>query len=243
MANVYYPNEDLKINIARGLVKGTSFVHKFGAVPSMSNGTTGTIWDKNDTLYPWSAWDTASVINVDRASTSDANKTVTVVGLDSNYNQISEDIILTNATNNTSTNIFKRVFRAYVSDGETNVGAINIQVNSTDVAVIAAGKGQTLMAIYTIPAGYTGLLMQGTASAQAGSDATGDMFIRYFGQSSFRVGHSFEVSGAGGQYMYNFAVPVAIPEKSDIDVRVAVRTNNGRYTAAFDIILIKTGLI
>ena len=95
------------------------------------------------------------------------------------------------------------------------------------------------MAIYTVPAGYTGYLLQGTASVQYGADATGDMFVRYFGQDTFRVGHSFEVSGAGGQYIYPFSVPVAIPEKSDIDVRVAVRSNNARVTAAFDLLLIQ----
>lgn len=94
------------------------------------------------------------------------------------------------------------------------------------------------MAIYTVPAGYTAYLMQGTCTVQAGADGTGDMFIRYFGQSSFRIGHSFEVSGTGGQYLYPFPVPIAIPEKSDIDVRIAVRSNNARCTAAFDIVLI-----
>ena len=82
-------------------------------------------------------------------------------------------------------------------------------------------------------------LLKGTCSAQAGADATGDMFIRYYGQESFRVGHSFEVSGSGGQYLYEFGVPIPIPEKSDIDVRVATRSNNGRFTAAFDMILIE----
>jgi hypothetical protein len=110
------------------------------------------------------------------------------------------------------------------------------------VAAITAGKGQTLMAVYTIPAGYTGYLVKGTCSAQAGADATGDMFIRYFGSASFRVGHSFEVSGAGGQYLYEFPIPIPIPAKSDIDVRVVTRSNNGRYTAAFDVILIKDSL-
>jgi hypothetical protein len=50
------------------------------------------------------------------------------------------------------------------------------------------------------------------------------------------------VSGAGGQYIYRFPVPIPIPEKTDIDVRVTTRSNNGRYTGAFDVILIKTGL-
>ncbi len=238
----YFPMDNLFLNIARGLVKGTSFIHKFGAVPAMSTSTTGTVWDVNDTVYPWSAWATAGTITIDRASTSDANKSVTVVGLDSNYNELTETIVLTNPTGNASTSSFIRVFRAFIVDGSTNVGLISIKKGATTVAAITATKGQTLMAIYTIPAGHTGYLMKGTASAQAGADATGDMFVRYAGQSSFRIGHSFEVSGAGGQYLYDFATPIPIPAKSDIDVRIVTRSNNGRYTAAFDLILIKDSL-
>ena len=238
----YFPMDNLFLNIARGLVKGTSFIHKFGAVPAMSTNTTGTVWDINDTVYPWSAWDTAGTITVDRASTSDANKSVTVVGLDSDYNELTETIVLATPTGNASTNSFIRVFRAFIVDGSTNVGLISIKKGNTTVAAITATKGQTLMAIYTIPAGHTGYLMKGTASAQAGADATGDMFVRYAGQSSFRIGHAFEVSGAGGQYLYDFATPIPIPAKSDIDVRIVTRSNNGRYTAAFDLILIKDSL-
>jgi hypothetical protein len=238
----YFPMDNLFLNISRGLVKGTSYVHKFGAVPTLSVNTTGTVWDVNDTVYPWSAWATAGTITIDRADAGDANKQITVVGLDASYNPLTETITLTNSTGNVSTNSFLRVFRAFVVDGTTNVGLISIKRNSTTVAAITAGKGQTLMSVYTVPAGYTGYLMKGTASAQAGADGTGDMYIRYFGQSSFRVGHSFELSGGGGQYLYEFATPIAIPAKSDIDVRITTRSNNGRYTAAFDLILIQDNL-
>jgi len=238
MAYVAYL-EDEKIKISRGMVKGASFIHKFGAVPSMATNTTGTVWDKNDTVYPWASWATAGIINVDSSSASDINKSITVVGLDANYNQISETITLTTQTNNNSSNSFIRIFRAFVSDGETNVGQISVQRDTTDVAIITAGYGQTLMAVYTVPAGYTGYLYKGTCSAQSGADGTGNMFVRYFGQSSFRIGHSFEVSGAGGQYVYDFSFPIPIPEKSDIDVRITTRSNNGRYTAAFDLLLVQ----
>jgi hypothetical protein len=89
-----------------------------------------------------------------------------------------------------------------------------------------------------VPAGKTGYLYKGTCSAQANADGSGSMYVRYFGQSTFRVGHSFEVSGTGGQYLYEFTFPIPIPEKSDIDVRITTRTNNGRYTAAFDLLLV-----
>lgn len=228
------------LGIAANHYDGISHVHKFGAVPAMSQNTTGTIWDVNDTTYPWSAWASATTVTVDRADAGDANKIVFIQGLDANYNVVSDQVTLTNATGNASTKSFIRVFRAYMTNGSaTNVGAISIKAGATVVARITAGKGQTLMAVYTIPAGFTGYLLKGVATCQSGADATGDMFVRYFGQQAFRVGHSFEYSGGGGEYMYDFPVPLQIPEKSDIDVRSSVRSNNARLTAAFDIILVR----
>ena len=43
-------------------------------------------------------------------------------------------------------------------------------------------------------------------------------------------------------YNYKFTVPIALPEKTDVDVRATVRSNNSRVTAAFDIILIQDSL-
>lgn len=236
----YYPtSDDISLLVSRGLVLKTSSVHIFGAVPSMSTSTTGTIWDKNDTIYPWSTWDTAGVINIDAASASDVNKQVTVYGLDDNFLPINETITLASQTNNVSTKSFRRIYSAHLVDGGTsNIGDITIQRGSTDVAIIRTGKSQTQMTVYTVPAGKTGYLYKGTCTAQAGADATGDMYVRYYGQDTFRVGHSFEVSGTGGQYTYEFSFPMVIPEKSDIDVRVITRSNNGRYTAAYDLLLI-----
>ena len=237
MGNYFFNDE--KINIARGLYKGVSSIHKFGAVPSMAVNTSGSVWDVSDTAYPWTAWSSASTVTVDRASPSDANKVITIVGLDENYDEVTDTCTLTNATGNTTTGgtTFLRVFRAFVSTGADNVGNIDIKVSTTVVARITATKGQTLMAVYTVPAGYTAYLTKGTMTCQASADATGNMFVRYFGQDAFRIGHTFEVGGVGGPYLYDFSVPVVIPEKSDIDVRASVRSNNARVTAAFDIIL------
>ena len=232
--------EDERIKISRGQVKGVTSVHKFGAVPSMSTATTGTVWDKNDTIYPWSTWNAgANTITVSSSSASDVNTSVIVVGLDANYDEIQEEIEMVTQNGNASSNNFIRVYRAFLGNGDTNVGTISIKNGATDVALITAGFGQTLMAIFTIPRNYSGYLYQGTASAQAGADATGNMFVRYGGTTAFRVAHSFEVDGDGGQYFYPFSFPPELPEKSDIDVRITTRSNNGRYTAAFDLLLVK----
>lgn len=233
-------SEPFELQVARGQIPGHSALHKFGAVPSMSVNTTGTVWDINDTLYPWSAWASAGTLTVDRASASDAGKTITIIGLDANYKEISENVVLSAATGNPTTNSYIRVYRAYMYNGSTtNVGNIDIKKGATTVARITADKGQTLMGVYTVPAGYTGYITQGVMSVQAGADATGDFFVRYGGQSAFRIAHTFEVASA--EYFYAFHVPFALPEKSDVDVRASLRSNNARLTAAFDMILIKNG--
>lgn len=237
MGNYFFNDE--RMNIARGLLKGVSNIHKFGAVPSMAVNTTGSVWDVSDTVYPWSAFASASAVTVDRANAGDASKVITIEGLDENYEEVTDTCTLTNATGNTTDGgtTFIRVFRAFVSTGVTNLGNIDIKVSTTVVARITANLGQTLMAIYTVPAGYTAYMMRGVMTVAANADATGNMFVRYFGQDAFRIAHTFEVSGTGGTYDYDFSVPQVIPEKSDIDVRAKVRSNNARATAAFDIIL------
>lgn len=229
---------NMRLGVAKGQFDDISHAHPFGAVPAMSQSQTGTIWDVNDTVYPWASWATAGTLSIPAVNASDNGKTVTIVGLDGNYDMLTETVTVSSSVAVTTTAEFKRVNRAYIGNGSAiNVGNINIQKGGVTVARISANNGQTAMAVYTVPAGYTGYILQGAASCQSGADATGDMFVRYFGEASFRVGHSFEVSGAGGAYLYEFCIPVKIPEKSDIDVRASVRSNNARLTAAFDILL------
>ena len=236
MDMIRLPNYGL--GVAKGQFDDITHIHKFGAVPAMSQNQTGTIWDVDDTTYPWSSFDTAGTLSIPAVNASDNGKSIVLVGLDNDYLELTETVTVSSSGATTTTQSFKRIFRAYVTNGSvTNVGDIVVQKGGTTVATIKAGKAQTLMAVYTVPAGKTGYLLKGVATCQAGADATGDMFVRYFGQDSFRVGHTFEVSGTGGEYNYDFGVPVKIPAKSDIDVRCSVRSNNARVTAAFDIIL------
>ena len=241
---------DLKQMVAGGYSSDHSSIHKFGAVASMSIGTTGTIWDVDDTLYPWSAWDTAGTVILTSSSTEDDEDKgggvpgtgahrVTVIGLDEDYNQIEEELITNGTSTRTSTKSFKRIFRAYVSAGATNIGDISISRGGTDVAVIRATNGQTLMSVYTVPAGYIGYLYKGSASIQKAGDATGCMHIRKEGTTAFRIAHTFEIQGDGGQYMYEFAFPPALAPKTDIDIRATMRSNNSRMTAAFDLLLVE----
>lgn len=248
MANRKHYN--LQQMVAGGYSSDHTFIHKFGATDSMSISTTATIWDVDDTLYPWSAWDTAGTVVLTSTSTEDDElkagnvvgtgaHRVTIIGLDEDYNQITETLITNGTSTRTSTNSFKRIFRAYVSAGNDNIGTLSISRGGTDVAVIRAGLGQTLMSVYTVPAGYIGYLYKGTSSIEAGGDATINMFIKKNDSNAFRIAHTFELTATGGQYTYDFAFPPPIAPMTDIDVRATMRSNNSRVTAAFDLLLVE----
>lgn len=231
--------ENFKLNVSMGKMRGARYIHKFGAVPQLSQNTEGSVWDVNDTVYPWSAFDTPAAASVLAVSAGDDGKTIEVEGLDENFDVVKEDIVVSSAGAVTGTQVFARIYRAFIKVGDSNEGNIDIQVNATTVARISAGIGQTLMSVLTIPDGHTGYMFKGICTAESGADGSGFMLARYAGTTAFRVGHTFEVNGSGGEYQYETSFPFPFPERTDIDVHIKTRTNNGRYTVAYDILIIE----
>lgn len=229
-------SEPFELQLARGQIPGHTFVHRQGRVPAMSQNTTGTVWDIDDTLYPWSVWDTPGTVTVSRASASDAGKNVIISGLDADFKPVSTTITLTAATGNTSATVFSRIDLVRMNGTSVNVGQVNVLKGATTVGRIVAGVGQSLKSTYTVPAGFTAYLTQGAMTIQNGADATGTFYYRTPGDR-FLIGHTFEV--ASSEYSYAFTCPFPLPEKTDIDVRASVRTNNALVTAAYDMILIQ----
>lgn len=233
---VRLPNYGL--GVAKGQFQNISHTHKFCVVPAMSVNTTGTVWDINDTLYPWSVWDSgATQLNIVCASASDIGLTLHVEGLDANYALQTEATEITAATGQTTTKSYIRVNRIYVTDsGATNVDSIDLQYSTTTIARIRAGIGQSMMGVYTIPAGHSGYILKGVATCAAGASGAGFFYGRTFNDSNFLIAHSFEFSG-GAQYDYEFPVPLKMAQKTDLEVRATIRSNNARVTSAFDILL------
>jgi len=241
--------EGQTINI-NPLPSATGFgqIHKFGAVPEMSQNTNGTIWDENDTVYPWTTVDANTVLTVtvvepnNEASTSTAHNgdTVEIQGLDGNYDPQTETVTISGSSA-TTINTFKRVFRASFTNGgsfDPNTKRILIKSGGTTVAKILEDIGQTLMSIYTIPAGKTGYLMRLDVTAQGTATGSLKLYCRDGGVGSFRVKHTAEVNGVGGQYNLTYPLPQPLTEKTDIDARMLTLSNNGRYTCTFDILLV-----
>ena len=178
------------------LPAGFGQVHKFGAVPALSINTIGTIWDEDDTIYPWAAIDANGALNIKVTNTNNENiantsldgDTVEIQGLDENYEIQTETVTISGSTATTA-NPYKRIYRArYQNGGSFDVNStarILIQTSANvTVAKILENQGQTLMSIYTIPAGFTGYLMRLDVTAQETATGEFKLMVREGGVGS-----------------------------------------------------------
>ena len=177
--------------------------------------------------------------NENNTSTALNGDTVEIQGLDNDYNLLTETVTIS-GSGATTTGVFKRVFRAVYIDGAVTANSkrILIQHGTTTVAKVLEGIGQTMMSIYTIPAGFTGYLMRLDVTAQGTATGSFKLYCRVGGEDNFRVVHTAEVNGVGGPYQLEYPIPQSFPEKSDIDARMHTLSNNGRYTCTFDLLLV-----
>lgn len=212
-------------------------VHKFGSNPGLNNSTLETVWSAGG-LYPWDEFATAQTLYVSSTVAGD-NGSVEIQGLDANYNLLTETVSINgDPSQNTTTNTFIRVFRLQYTD--TNAGLITARTVShagTVVGQIDIGKAQSLMAIYTIPAGYVGYLMNYTLGTGKNDDATLEVYFREFGKN-FRIKNEGQVFQ--NSFIQQFPAPLEITEKGDIDMR-AITTNSGGGSCFlnFDLVVYK----
>jgi hypothetical protein len=159
--------DDFTLNVSRGVIDGHSGVRKFGRNEAVST-VDEDIWSAGG-IYPFPT--AAEAVRVraggDAADSARGNgaRAVMIEGLDQNWTEASEAVKLTGSKAGAPTQTrFIRVFRAYVTDvgtyGGNNIGNIDIESTTSlkTLCRIAAGVGQSQMAIYTIPAGKTGYL-------------------------------------------------------------------------------------
>ncbi len=219
------------IPIAAGLVDGYGSINKFGATDG--DVTSGTIWDGNSgaTVYPYPA---NSVIAV--ASTQNSGAAVLVQGLDANRIAASETINI-GATGST---VFSRIFRANMVD-TNNDADVTLSMGGTVAAKIIEDKAQTLMAVYTVPAGKTGYLLK----LQMGSDkASTNAALKYTLMArDTDNGNVFHIKGisyaAGGQnVVVDYPIPLKFEEQTDIRIDVVASSGGQTCSATFDIILV-----
>ena len=239
-------HEPFELQVARGHIEGHKTLFKFGNNADI-NGSLETIWSQGG-LYAYPA--AAIQMKVSSSSTDDAAlgsgaRTVFVYGLDANYREITEVVTLNGQTEVLTTQSFLRVSRAFVitaGSGGTAAGTIYVGtgtvtagVPATVYAVITLGENQTTMAVWTVPAKHTLYLHRGFFSA-ASNNAThyilGKFMVRTVG-GVFR--NAADITAGSAAVPYDFEIPLAVPEKTDIEARaIALSGSNFYVTAAFE---------
>ena len=214
--------------VSAGLPAGQEHINKFGYTGTDVNGT-ATIWDGCGTTaqYPYPS---SGVVAITSSSGTDTGEAVEVQGLDGDYNQVTEDINV----GSTGSTTFSRIFRARMKDA-TNVGLISINQGASLAAQIIAGNGQTLMAVYTIPAGKTGYLIKFQGSSDKSTAVQFKLFARPFGEA-FNLKGQWGTQG-GNVVTYDYPIPLSFAEKTDLKIDVTTGNNCG-CGAIFDVLLV-----
>jgi len=224
-------------------------INKFGKNPDVDTESPETIWEAGGD-YPWSSLASAQALEIVSSDANDASdgtgaRTVEIQGLDSNYDLQTETISLNGATAVDLANTYLRIFRMKVltaGSGEANAGNITLRLDGggDTVAYISTGLNQTLMAIYTIPNGKTGYVLNYYASVNKQSSASVDISLYARPEDQvFQIKHNIAVHSQGGSYFNHiFKLPLRFTEKTDIYLQAATSANNTDVTAGFDIILL-----
>ena len=231
LSNLY--NFPLGLSVQKGLVQNFSGISKFGLNTAVGTSFE-TIWDGNNTYtYPSSAG-TATATSSD---TDDNTGTVEIQGLDSNYDLATETLTIGGSAGSIN---FIRVFRAIMNTantGNANVGTISITVSSTTVAQIRPTYGQSLMCVYTVPRKYNAYLLQ----LDVGSSKDLENEIRFItkdiSNGNVWTTKSF-ITTRGGFIEKNYAVPIVITEKTDIEL-IVKSSATSEVSGGFELILEK----
>jgi hypothetical protein len=176
-------------------------------------------------------------------------RTVTIYGLDGNYNQINETVSLNGQTAVNTTNSFLRVLHMTVNTAGSGgaaagtiyagTGAVTTGKPANVYAAYTADGGSTAC-VYTVPAGYTGyvfdfLVSSGITTANAFSSI--GLYARPYGGVFDNT-----IQGRcanGGSFTIPLNYPISFSEKSDIEVRALSSTAGANVTANFSILLVK----
>lgn len=215
---------DFNLQVARGKVNGVSLVNLYGYQATV-DGTWIPVWE-NATAYTYPA-DAGEIMTLYSSSASDTAVSVLIDGLDSNYAQQSETLVLTNGTVGVNTTkSYRRVNNMRTIGSNNAVGILRLSnVGKTNTyAQINIGTGKTQWSLYTVPAGYTFYLnrVTATASATASTKVLGyRVFQQFNGLTSLLLQSPWIDS-----YETNRVVPNPYQEKTSIQWQITSDTTS-----------------
>lgn len=222
--------------VAEGDIPNHTALLKFGTRSAIAAGVQSLIWEGTNAQYTYLT--SAEQLKVSSSSVQDDPTgtgifTLTILGLDANYDEISETITMDGTSVVTTVNSYIRIFRAYgatCGTSLTNVGNITITNNAgtNQLVYIPAGDGQTLMTLWTVPNGKRLFITGISTSTDTNKGAKFSLFTRPLDGGTlypWRIRYrSYLFSGSDN---FPFMIPFEIPEKTDIEIRFTTPASAG----------------
>jgi hypothetical protein len=245
------PLERYESKVALGQVMGVSHIDKFGRNADIDQAAVEDVWDGGGVWVEPTAARIHDIASTDAADTADGTgaRTMEVYGLDGDYNMIGETRSLDGLSNVATENAYRMIYRKIVRSagaGGKNAGTITAtaRVDGTVTAQISPGFNQTLMAVFQVPAGVTGLVWgyfldinEGTGNVQV----TYDLLFKP-PEEVWQTKHhrGFRLPAATGQ-LHEFKIPKVAEEKTLIKLgNVGVSVANCDVSGGFLVELVSS---
>jgi hypothetical protein len=244
VTDIIIADSTYEMNIARGLVDSQYAEFKNGYAGSLSQGVEASIWSQN-TLYPWASWTTAQRLYVASSSAADTGQTVYIDGLASDYSRQTETITTNGTTAVASAKSYLRINHMYIVDGSPNAGTVTTRIGSASGTIVGGmniGFARNRQAQFTVPLGWTAYILYGDATQFRGGSGNIGGTVRMYtrtpnnGNPPFMLAFIAEV--VNGVYRNDFTIPFAIPQKTDIDIRIVPDGNGTEATCNYQMVMI-----
>ena len=176
-------------------------------------------------------------------------RTLTLTGLDANYDRIGEDIVLNGQSGVNTVNSYLRLFEGNVNtvgSEADNAGVIHVGTGSISSGVpansflqIEAGSNSSLMAMYTVPRDYYCMLVANYITISSGKIANAHTVSRNSAVTNAAFDTIYAIRVYQADYVYQFVSPLRIEEKFDIEIRMNVDSTSQSGDAGFELICIQ----
>ena len=247
--------------VSRGKVPGHSLVDKFGQNFEITSSSDPEDVVEFGGLMVYDADGTAPIAYVSSSNNSDT-QTIKVYGADIDGNEVSQLVTLTGQTNVTLSTALFRVYRIEASMNTTECeGTVYVHTDASPTAGVPATANiraivdgtknplaranQTLMAVYTIPAGKVGFLYRGEVGiALDGNAAALAEFavvhyrLRKYGQVFATKKELTLQVGGSSIFQDEKAFPEIIPARSDLRTTVIEVSADMGVWATFNVMLV-----
>jgi len=248
-------NDEALISYARGKpvteadVLNAFLIDKSGASESLgtSAATMSTVWEGSG-LYPWNTYTGTGAKLYIKSVANDAKiqgKSITINGLDSNYDIIEETVTLhptdTTIAVSTSQN-FYRINKLYLSGNNTNSlphdHDLEVRYGSSSGTLLSLfiapwGRGQNC--IYTVPRGYEAFVLSINGNSGHNDEITSSLWFHSYG-GTWTLQKTFKF--ISGSFDHSFRTPLRITEKSDVEIRAYALVESSRIGTEFQFLVL-----